>query len=202
MKIMVIGYCGSGKSTLARSLGKKYHLPVLHLDHVFWLPGWQSRPREEMQRIVARFLDSNTSWVIDGNYFKTEYTRRLTEADQVIFLNFNRFSCLARVWKRYRKYRGRTRADMGRGCTEKLDWEFVRWVFFDGRTRKNKAAYRTAQRLYGDKLTVIPNQKQLDQYLSLIELSENTHSRPPGTPAPASGSWPWRRGRRQSTRHG
>lgn len=165
MKIMVIGYSGSGKSTLARSLGKKYHLPVLHLDHVFWLPGWQSRPREEMQRIVARFLDSNTSWVIDGNYFKTEYTRRLTEADQVIFLNFNRFSCLARVWKRYRKYRGRTREDMGRGCTEKLDWEFVRWVFFDGRTRKNKAVYRMAQRLYGDKLTVIPNQKQLDQYL-------------------------------------
>ncbi len=51
MKIMVIGYSGSGKSTLAEYLGKKYEIPILHLDHIFWLPGWKSRSREEMQRI-------------------------------------------------------------------------------------------------------------------------------------------------------
>ena len=41
MKIMVIGYSGSGKSTLAEYLGKKYQIPILHLDHIFWLPGWE-----------------------------------------------------------------------------------------------------------------------------------------------------------------
>ena len=84
MKIMVIGYSGSGKSTLARYLGKKYQTPVLHLDHIFWLPGWKERPREEMKKIVTRFLDSHTSWIIDGNYRKTEYERRLAEADRII----------------------------------------------------------------------------------------------------------------------
>ena len=47
MKILIMGYSGSGKSTLAGYLGKKYGIPVLHLDHVFWLPGWKARPREE-----------------------------------------------------------------------------------------------------------------------------------------------------------
>lgn len=166
MKIMVIGYSGSGKSTLAGILGRRYHIPVLHLDHVFWLPGWKSRSRDEVRRIVARFMDIHTSWVIDGNYTHAEYERRLAEADRIIFLSFNRFSCLLRVWNRYRKYRGRTRADMGRGCTEKLDWEFVRWVLYDGRNRERRAEYRRIEKSYGDKLTVLRNQRQLNQYIS------------------------------------
>ncbi len=166
MKIMVIGYSGSGKSTLARFLGRNYHVPVLHLDHVFWLPGWKSRSQEEMGKIVSRFMDSHTSWVIDGNYTKTVYSRRLEEADQIVFLDFNRFSCLFRVGKRYWTYRGRTRKDMGRGCREKLDWEFIRWVLWDGRTRERKEEYRTAQIKYRDKVTRISGQKQLDKYIS------------------------------------
>lgn len=164
MKIMVIGYSGSGKSTLTEYLGSIYHIPVLHLDHIFWLPEWNPRPREEMREMVARFLDSHTSWVIDGNYTKTQYERRLAEADQIVFLSFNRFSCLYRVWRRYRKYKGRTRNDMGDGCTEKLDWEFVRWVFLEGRAKERKREYEAVQRQYGKKITIIRNQRQLNQY--------------------------------------
>lgn len=54
MKIMVIGYSGSGKSTLSQYLGKKYGIPVLHLDRMFWLPGWKALPREEMREMVTR----------------------------------------------------------------------------------------------------------------------------------------------------
>lgn len=166
MKIMIIGYSGSGKSTLARYLGKKYQAPVLHLDHVFWLPGWRERPREEMHKIVTHFLNSHSSWIIDGNYRKTGYERRLAEADRIIFLSFNRFSCLYRVWKRYRKYRGQTRRDMGHGCTEKLDWEFIRGVFGEGRDAKNQAAYQEVCKRYSHKVFVIKNQRQLDTFFS------------------------------------
>ena len=166
MKIMVIGYSGSGKSTLAEYLGKKYEIPILHLDHIFWLPGWKERPREEMKKIVTRFLDSHTSWIIDGNYRKTEYERRLAEADRIIFLSFHRLSCLYRVWKRYQKYRGRTRRDMGHGCMEKLDWEFVQWVLWKGRDAKNRAAYQEVQKRYSRKVLVIRNQRQLDAFLA------------------------------------
>ena len=47
MKIAIIGYSGCGKSTLARCLGKYYHIPVLFLDRVHWLPGkagWRVYP--------------------------------------------------------------------------------------------------------------------------------------------------------------
>lgn len=94
MKITIIGYSGSGKSTLAQTIGQRKHIPVLHLDQVHWLPGWVERKGIEEERIVTEFLDRNSSWVIDGNYSGICYERRLSEADHIIFMNFNRFQCL------------------------------------------------------------------------------------------------------------
>lgn len=86
MKIAVNGYSGSGKSTLARRLGELYQIPVLHLDTVHWLPGWEEKAEEQERSEVRAFMDRNASWVIDGNYRKLEYERRLQEADRIIFM--------------------------------------------------------------------------------------------------------------------
>lgn len=61
MKIAIIGYSGCGKSTLAKYLEEKYHIPVLHLDCIHWLPGWVERPQAEEKALVEQFLDQNTS---------------------------------------------------------------------------------------------------------------------------------------------
>ena len=114
MKIAVIGYSGAGKSTLARALGDRYGVPVLHFDRVHWAPGWQERDRVEARRLVHEFMEQ-PEWVIDGNYTKFEYERRMCEADRIIFLDFPCLICLFRAWKRYFQNRGRTRADMGEG---------------------------------------------------------------------------------------
>lgn len=66
-------------------------------------------------------MDRNASWVIDGNYRKLEYERRLQEADRIIFMDFNRFSCLFRAYRRYLDHKGRARSSMTEGCEEKLD---------------------------------------------------------------------------------
>ena len=95
MKIAILGTSGSGKSTLAKRLGETYGLPVLHMDTVHFLPGWVERPFEEEEAIIRRFLDENAGgWVIDGNYTKTCYARRMEEADQVIVLWFSPLVCL------------------------------------------------------------------------------------------------------------
>ena len=107
MKIAILGTSGSGKSTLAQTLGATYHAPVLHLDTVHFLPGWVERPLDEENAIVRRFLDTHESWIIDGNYTKTCYDQRLEEADQIIVLCFDRFTCLSRVLKRWWKNRGK-----------------------------------------------------------------------------------------------
>ena len=126
MKIQIIGFSGSGKSTLAGELARKYNLPVLYLDTVFWLPGWQMRPREEQSAILADFLSAHPDgWVIDGNYTKNHYDERMEAADWIIFLNFNRFLCLYRIIKRNIIYKNRTRESMTVGCDEKIDFQLI-----------------------------------------------------------------------------
>lgn len=166
MKIAVIGYSGCGKSTLARFLGAKYGIDVLYLDRVHWLPGWQEREREAECAIVAQFMDKHDDWVIDGNYRSLSYQRRLAEADQIIWMNFNRISCLFRTTKRFLRFRGKTRSSMGPGCPEKLDLEFIRWVLYGGRTAKLRAHYQAVAQQYRDKTVILRNQAQLNDYIA------------------------------------
>ena len=163
MKIAIAGYSGSGKSTLAEKLGRQYGVPVLHLDTVQFLPGWENRPREERIALAQAFLDENAAWVIDGNYFKLSYEQRMAEADKIVLLLFPRLSCLLRVITRYRRYRGTSRPDVGPGCPEKLDGAFVRWILFDGRTKEIRNRYRALQGQYPEKVIVCRNQKELDR---------------------------------------
>lgn len=169
MKIAVIGYSGSGKSTLAAHLAAQYALPVLHLDTVHWLTGWQERPREEEIAIVERFLAENTGWVIDGNYSKVCFERRMEEADRIIFMNFNRFTCFARAWRRYRTYKGKSRASMAQGCPEKMDREFAMWLLRDGRKSKRRAVFEGVLARYPEKVRVLKNQRQLDAFMGELE---------------------------------
>lgn len=139
-------------------------MPVLHLDSVHWLPGWVERAREEEKALVRAFLDRNESWVIDGNYSALYYEERLEKADRIIFLNFNRFVCLHRAAKRARQYRGRTRPDMGAGCTEKMDLEFAKWILYTGRTGRIRERYRKLRSAYPQKFIEIRNQKALSAF--------------------------------------
>ena len=161
MKIAILGFSGSGKSTLARKLGTRFSAPVLHMDCIHWLPDWQERPREEERALLTSFLDENTDWVIDGNYSGVCLARRLQEADLILLLKLPRLSCLFRVLKRYRTYRGRTRASIGEGCPEKVDREFLFWVVWGGRTRKTRDRHRAILAEYGEKVRIIRNQRGL-----------------------------------------
>ena len=162
MKIAIIGYSGSGKSTLARQLAEKYNIPVLHFDRVQFLPGWEIRSTEEKAAMTKAFLDANESWIMDGNYSKLSYGRRMEEADVIIMLLFNKISCLYRVARRYLTYKNTTRPDMGEGCNEKLDREFIKWILRDGRTKESRERYQGVLNQYSDKTIVIRNQRQLN----------------------------------------
>ena len=169
MKIAVLGYSGSGKSTLAKRLGELYSLPVLHLDTVEFLPNWEKRELSEKQRMVADFMRDNDGWVIDGNYSKLFREERLEQADMIVMLLFDRFSCLWRAIKRYRMFKGKTRPDIGDGCNEKLDLEFVWWILHEGRSKSKKAGYKAIREKYPYKVTVLKNQRQLDEFMQRSE---------------------------------
>lgn len=169
MKIAIVGFSGSGKSTLARKLGEVTGASVLHLDSVQFLPGWEIRPEEEKQAMVKDFLDSHLSWVIDGNYRKLSFDRRLEEADQIWILLFNRVTRFCRILRRYRENRGRIRPDMAEGCPEKVDAEFARWVLWDCCTPEKAERFKDIVRRYPAKSHLLENQRQVDAALRLFE---------------------------------
>jgi len=168
MKIAIIGYSGSGKSTLARKLAEFYHIPVLHFDRVQFRPNWEIRPQASKEIMTKTFLDLHKDWVIDGNYSKLFFERRMEEADVIILLLFNRISCLHRVTRRYLKYKNSTRSDMADGCKEKLDREFVKWVLWDGRSKTARQRYQNVVSQYPEKTIVLKNQRQLDHVQNRI----------------------------------
>ena len=165
-KIAVIGYSGAGKSTLASALGRQCGVDVLHIDCIQFLPGWQVRPKQEKQAMMTDFLDTHAAsgWVIDGNYSKLSYEQRMEEADEIIFLDFNRFSCLWRAYKRNRTFKGKVRDSIAPGCPEKMDAAFVRWILWEGRTREVRKRFRDTMKTYADKAVVIRNQRKLDAF--------------------------------------
>lgn len=125
-RILVIGSGGSGKTTLAIELGKMLSVPVIHLDKLFWLPGWMQTPAEEWEQKLTHAI-SGENWIIDGNYFKS-LSVRLSRADTVIYLDYNRWLCVLRAFKRWRINKGKVRPDMGDGCPEKMDLGFLKWI--------------------------------------------------------------------------
>ncbi len=165
MKIAIMGYSGSGKSTLARRLAEKHNIPVLHFDAVQFMPNWEIRSDAVKMKMTEVFMNIHDSWVIDGNYSKLSFERRVEEADEIVMLLFNRFSCFYRAYRRSRIYAGKSRPDMGAGCTEKFDFEFIKWILWKGRSKKTRNLYKNVIAKYGHKVTVIKNQKELNAYI-------------------------------------
>jgi adenylate kinase family enzyme len=135
-KILVIGSGGSGKSTLARQLGELLDIEVKHLDRLYWQPGWTEPSKEEWLNKVKEVANDD-SWIMDGNYSGT-LDVRMQRCDTIVFLDLPRLVCLWRIVKRRLAYRKRSRPDVGEGCPEKLDWEFVSWVWNYSRTSRPK----------------------------------------------------------------
>jgi adenylate kinase family enzyme len=126
-KILVVGSGGAGKSTLARLLGERRALPVVHLDRHYWRPGWVQTPRDEWRRTVAHLV-TEPAWVMDGNYGGT-LDLRIPAADLIIFLDLPRRVTIPRVLRRRVRGRGRSRPDMAPGCPDRLDMQFLTWLW-------------------------------------------------------------------------
>ncbi|WP_374992007.1 AAA family ATPase [Rhizobium sp. Pop5] len=127
-RIMVIGCSGGGKSTLAQKLARHFGLTYLSIDRdIRWLPGWVERSKDEQrQRIVERIAADR--WIMDGTNPST-FDIRLPRTDIVIWVRMPRLLCLWGALTRWLKHIGRTRPEMAPGCIEKVDWEFLQYIW-------------------------------------------------------------------------
>ena len=159
---MIIGCGGAGKSTLARQLGEKLDLPVVHLDKLFWHPGWVESTREEIDRKIQAEMEE-ARWIMDGNYNRT-MPQRIKRCDTVIYLDFSRFACLMGVFKRILTTYGQVRVDMGEGCPERFDWEFLKWVW-NYNENKRQGNYDLIAQHPSVRLVVLKNRRQVRRFL-------------------------------------
>lgn len=169
-RIMIIGFSGCGKSTLARQLGEMLDIEPMYFDSIHWLPGWVESSVEYKTERILPVLKRN-KWIIEGSYRRILWRERAEGADTIIFLDFNRWLCLYRVIKRRIMYSGKTRPDMGKGCREKLDLEFLKWVVWDAR-KKRRQLYEFTDFLKKDpnkNVYIFKRPKELERFLKNTE---------------------------------
>jgi adenylate kinase family enzyme len=128
-RVVIVGSAGAGKTDLATRLSRRTGLPIVHLDLIFWGPGWSKAPLDEaLERLAAAV--SEDRWILDGNFLSLgDEDVRFERADTVIFLDLPRLKCLWRVLWRLVRDRRRDRVDLPAGCGETFDANLLRWVW-------------------------------------------------------------------------
>lgn len=167
-RVMILGQPGSGKSTLARQLGARTGLPVVHIDHIHWMPGWVERPHAEKSRLCAE-VHARPQWIFEGGHSET-WPERLARADRVIWLDLPLGVRLWRVLKRTIKGYGRTRPDLPENCPEQFSLDFYRFIW-----RTRHSARVNIQRL----LDSAPTDKDVHVFTTAKELRLWLDSLPP-----------------------
>jgi len=162
-RILVIGSGGAGKSTFARRLGEALGIEVVHLDALYWKPGWVEPSKEEWAHTVEGVLKRD-AWIMDGNY-SGSLAPRIDACEAAIFLDLPRTTCLWRVLQRWAKYRNTTRPDMADGCREQLSWEFLSWIWnYPNRSRPKVVRLLEEERNAG-KAVWLQTPGAIDQFL-------------------------------------
>ena len=164
-RVLIIGCGGSGKSTLARALGEITGLPVVHLDKLFWKPGWVESSPEEMDQKIRDAL-AQPRWIMDGNFNRT-IPWRLQRCDSVIYLDFSRLTCLLGVAKRILTTRGTVRPDMGEGCPERFDLDFLKWVWNFNKNKRQRY-YEMLNALENKQVYILKSRREVKAFLSKV----------------------------------
>ena len=165
-RIIIIGCGGAGKSTLARKLGEMLDIPVVHLDKLFWKPGWVETTAEEFDALLAMEL-AKDHWIMDGNFNRT-MPERIKRCDTIIYLDFSRFACLTGMLKRIITTYGTVRPDMGEGCPERIDLDFLKWVW-NFNKNKRESYYKMLNEAENVETIVLKNRRAVKLFLKSLK---------------------------------
>lgn len=159
-RVAIVGPGGCGKSTFAVALRQRLGLPVVHLDHHFWKPGWIETPRDEWRQVQAE-LFAGEHWIADGNYGGT-LDERFSRADTVIVVARPRLACVAGALRRTLSSYGK--AVQADGCPERFQLAFYRWIWNYERDSRPRLEAALARHDHLD-VIVLRSRKEMRQLL-------------------------------------
>ncbi|MGR3794113.1 AAA family ATPase [Vannielia sp. SX4] len=178
---MIVGGPGSGKSTLARALGAVTGLPVFHMDHIHYAPGWV--PREaEVKDWMTQEVHRKPRWIFEGGHSRT-YEQRMARADLMIWLDFPVGLRLFRVIRRQLRYLGKTRPDLPEGCVERLDkgaLDFFIWIWRTRKASRARIAELVAEPPEHLGVVRLASRQEIAAFLAVVEAGEWRRQALPG----------------------
>jgi adenylate kinase family enzyme len=145
-------------------LGDIVGLPVVHLDQLAFRPGWVSVPKDEW-RAKQESLVQGAAWIIDGNRESTMHVR-LRACDTVIFLDYPRSVSTFRALKRQVLNRGRS--VQAEGCPERLDLDFIKWVWRYNKENRPKTLRLIAEHAPAARLVTLRTPRDADRFLASL----------------------------------
>lgn len=152
-RVLLIGSGGAGKSTLARKMSKQLNITAFHLDKLLWKPNWQMTPKPEQAIIVNNLVRQDI---------------RVAAADTIVFLDRSRFVCIYQVFKRLLQYRGTSRPDMQDDCPEKIDWNFLKWIWQFPNKQKVIIMNMFETIDQSKNIVILKNKKQIEKFFDQL----------------------------------
>jgi adenylate kinase family enzyme len=165
-RVLIVGNSGGGKSTMARRLGSLTGLPVVHLDVLFWKPGWVETEDDAFRAAVRQALEG-PAWICDGN-FGGSWDIRMPLADTIVWIDQPRLVCLARAVWRAISYRDGGRLDMAAGCREKIDPKFYRYIWSYDRKVKPRLEAALAAHAAHARVMRLRSDREIAAFLSQV----------------------------------
>jgi adenylate kinase family enzyme len=166
-RVMIVGQPGAGKSTLARAVGAATGLPVVHMDKIHWMPGWQERPVED-KAAMARAEELKDEWVFEGG-FSRSWPHRLGRCDTLIWLDLPLSLRAWRVFKRTIRDYGRTRPDLPENCPEQFSGEFWGWIWKTRKTGRIKIGALVSTATAETKVYHLKTPQEVNAFIAQLE---------------------------------
>ena len=165
-KVLVIGSGGAGKTTLAKLLAARLDIELIHLDSIYWKPGWVETPKAEWLKAVEQLI-AREVWIMDGNYSGT-FDLRIQACDTVIFLDLPRLVCMWRVIKRLLLNWNQNRPEMSDDCRERFNLGFLFWVWGYPRRTRPKVLSMLREHSQDKKVVILRSQSEVQEFLASL----------------------------------
>ena len=170
-RIALLGSAGAGKSWLGRQLAELLGLPVIHLDTLYWKPGWVATPDAEWQAVQLRERD-RTAWIADGiQEGRIDASLWLDEADTIVFMDVAPLKCVWRVTKR--RFDSTDRPAMPADCKPAPFYrafpKFLNFLSAYRRIVRPEVLADLARREQGQRVVILRNEEDVQRFLAGVE---------------------------------